>query len=261
MLSFPFYEQISKLAFLHLEIGSGYSETDSCRRSVIKLDIHTMGGAPFMPNFDFSTWLRDVPNNMVTVERYGNPLATANSSSLFPELLPHTVLKMTGYVKASAEKYIDINEKQVSMKTEHQSYERYNKMDNNHGVQGKILGGMLHFCDDINACQITLCNTLVGKIDACPPGHKSIPLHFRNIRNTKKKNILDRFQVYWCTVLNSSSESANRFLFGGFYTRHRDNPLTGAKYCKPHFLGVSMLWNDYPITFCLGSDYELAYDR
>lgn len=43
-------------------------------RNVQKLDIYTMDGAQFTPNLNFSTWLRDIPDNMVTVERYGKQL-------------------------------------------------------------------------------------------------------------------------------------------------------------------------------------------
>ena len=233
ILSFPYYEQLSKALDLHLDIASGYSQgySDEYRKNVLKLDIYTMGGAQFTPNLNFTTWLRDVPNNMVTIERYGKQLHYAISSSLFPELLPATMRKIAAYVRTAVEKYIDINEKQVhaQLGSEQQNFIfRIGGLDQESGRKSrptKIFGGIYQSCTTTrykyhrDTCT-PIANQLIGTPGRCPFGYKAIPLFVDTI---------EPFEIFWCGTLDSLSIRDNGFVFGGFHSAIRENPLTEKK--------------------------------
>lgn len=259
-LSFPFYEQIINAVNLHLDVAGVYSQehTNGYRRNVQKLDIFTMGGAPFTPNFNFSTWLRDIPYNMVAIERYGKRLHNAISLSLFPELLMTTTRKVSRYVEAAIEKYININEKQIRTQLGgRQQTLIFNQkliggQPQDNGRTTKVFGGIYQTCKKTNEeCQPVI-NKLVGlgSPGRCPLGYMAIPLYVRNY--TSEGN-----EIFWCGALNSTSVHDKGFLFGGFHSYLRDNPLTGDKSCHPYFDDTNLLWNNI-LRICLSSDHKNA---
>lgn len=258
-LTFPLYEQIAKTVNLHLDVASVYSQEhiNGYHQNVQKLDIFTMGGAPFTPNFNFSMWLKDIPNNMVTIDRYGKRLHNAISSSLFPELLTATTRKVSRYVEAAIERYIDINEKQ--MRTQLGSRQQtliFNQrlggddLNQDNGRITKIFGGIYQTCKKAGQRCQQITNTLVGIPGRCPSGYTAIRLFDRIYSEAGN-------EIFWCGALNSFSVHDKGFLFGGFHSYLRVNPLTGEKFCHPYFDQIELLMSNI-LSVCLSSDHKNA---
>ena len=267
--SFPFFETFNKLIHLQLDVSSSNSQESmqTYRQHVMKLDIFTMGGAPFTPQFNLTDWMEDIPSNMVTIDRYANPLSAAVASSLFPELLSSTTDIVSGYVHNAIENYINNNQKSLE-----------NTLSDD---KPQIKTGTLSQCNDQN---ITLCSkTLAGVCQYCNEPkdcpnnfNRGYPAHIHEHRLhgavvyimflhpcpiTYYPN--SKLSMYWYTgpgVIKSSEVKLNMesiLLFGGYYSSEKDNPVTGTKSCKPYFKEYSLLDNN-KLVLCLSTDYELA---
>ena len=246
-LSFPFFETLKKHIDLHLDVSSSHSRENiqTYRQNVMKLDIFTMGGAPFTPHFNLTDWMEDIPSNMVTIDRYANPLSSAVASSLFPELLSSTTDIVSGYIHNAIEKYVNNN--QINIKR-----------------------GTLSQCNDQN---ITLCSYyFAGVIQSCqsykPDQDCSTQLSRRYIHGSSKRKVsllsglrcpLHYITVTWYTAEAQpyDLEDIEHFLFGGYYSTEKNNPVTGSKSCKPYFKEHSLFYGN-DLVLCLSTDHELA---
>ena len=213
------------------------------RQNIMKLDIFTVGGDPFSPEFNLTRWLQDIPNNMVTVDCYANPLHTAVSLSQFPELLPSTTRKISSYIQSATQKYIDSNRK---------SLEYFEKCNSGSTRRcSKVISGINSY--STSDLHMYSADYLSFSEHGCPKTH----------------NLIHLFQygdwtTYWCTKLNQSSENNTlTYLFGGFFSKSRNNPVTGEYNCKKNFADIRVDYVDIMphLSFCLSTDYELAKEH
>ena len=255
--SFPIFESLNKSFNLHLDVSYSHSQQSiqTYRQHVMKLDIFTMGGAPFTPHFNLTDWMEDIPSNMVTIDRYANPLSSAVASSLFPELLSSTTDIVSGYIHKAIENYINNNQK--SLESVHVD---------------KIKTGTLSRCNDHN---ITLCsNTLAGVQQYCKSNKIECDtqfdrhyISFGSLKNTifllkdfrcPLKSTNDITAVWYTAEAQPSDlEHLEHILFGGYYSTEKNNPVTGSKTCKPYFKRHGLFYDD-ELVLCLSTDYELA---
>ena len=251
-LTFPASDLIRKI----IDVGGATSkrtiDVENYRHQVMKLEIFTMGGAPFNPNFNMSDWLADISNNMVVVDRHADLLHGAIIPSLFPELRPETTNMVSYYVRNATDSYINNNK--VGRTTFIHS-KRQHKAEapslNDYNTISHIITGIHENCiSSDSSYNYRISVSLTG--GECLTGAEHRQVTLRNVYYSSQKCNL---KTFWCTA-STTSYNTRSYLFGGYYSDQKDNPVTGSKSCKPHYQRVSIIFNVLHI--CLSSDYELA---
>ena len=252
-LTFPAVDLIRKIIDVGGATSQATRDVESYRHQIMKLEIFTMGGALFNPNFNMSEWLADIPNNMVVVDRHADLLHGAIIPSLFPELRPETTNMVSSYIRNATDKYINNNQVArpnfIHTKRQHKA-EAPNL--NGYNAISHIITGIQEKCIrsvDNSHLRHTLVS-LTGVDCLAGAEHRQVELY--SVYYSSEDCTLT---TIWCTDL-TPSHNTRSYLFGGYYSNEKDNPVTGSKSCKPNFYTQYLLYGWLKI--CLSSDYELA---
>ncbi|KAK3594372.1 hypothetical protein CHS0354_032881 [Potamilus streckersoni] len=245
--------------------------TDQYYKSRTHSKIHTFGGPVFTPNnYSANTWSEGLDDNLVAMDRSGDPIYYVITPEVLPNIPEPTVFEIYSHV-----------EKAVKLYYEHNTYRGCTDMDSpNFNFQANV---------DDNSCQQSFTNYTFGGVYqtclepgrncwskwsqknpitgdySCPPGYKSVFLsdflepvcytcwRWLWYRYTCCDSIRNR--AYWCAAEGEVRQQSG-FLFGGVFTENTINPLTQAKSCPSKFYPLRLLTD---LTICVSDDYELGY--
>lgn len=71
--------------------------------------VYTYGGPPIRDNFTISYWEENLPNNLVAIDREGDPLHYLITAEALPELPEEVVFEMSALVLKSLQRYYKNN--------------------------------------------------------------------------------------------------------------------------------------------------------
>ena len=71
--------------------------------------MYTYGGPPIRDNFTISYWEENLPNNLVAIDREGDPLHYLITTEALPELPEEVVFEMSAMVLKSLQRYYKNN--------------------------------------------------------------------------------------------------------------------------------------------------------
>ena len=255
----------------------------------------TIGGPPFTPNLTLAEWEQGVADNLVSIDRSGDPLHFVINPTTLPTLPETTVRTVAKLLKSAINRYYKANTRPGCTDP---GAENFNFQANLNDKTCKppttnfTFGGIYQTCTvDPNNLAENLCtdgpqpalqkNLLTGDL-SCPPQYTPILLHSgivtHVIHKPKCNNVchhcgwwsrcchcesvmasfLSRayYSTYWCAALNGVQVNQNEgYLFGGYYTSKISNPITGAMSCPQFYTAVHMFEDT---TLCVSSDYERA---
>ena len=84
-------------------------DIDQFRSNTVFSSMFSIGGPPFRVNFSVSQWEEQLPDELVAVDRAGDPLHFAITSGSLPELTERMVNKLRSTVKKAIKDYYDQN--------------------------------------------------------------------------------------------------------------------------------------------------------
>ncbi|XP_013403892.1 macrophage-expressed gene 1 protein [Lingula anatina] len=234
----------------------------------------TVGGPPFRSNFTLDQWVDDLQNNLVAVDREGDPLYYIITTGTLPELPLDTVRDLADSVQKAVESYYLYNVYRGCTSVDSPNFSYIANFDDNTCVNpftNFTFGGVYQTCSG-GLCSPgdSLVNHKTGTY-SCPPQYTAVLLNEGKLRQCHREcnHFLfitygchdvcnDRnYQIYWCAATGEVPQESG-FLFGGTYTANADNPLTQGKSCPVHFTALK-LGVPLPIYICVSDDYELGF--
>ena len=239
----------------------------------------THGGPPFkLSNFSYGDWENGILNNLVAIDRRGQPLYTAISSVNLPELPDVLLLQTIQYIYKAISKYYKINTHYGCTDSGSPNFNFQANVDDDSCKmtrQNYTFGGIFQTCEnalsDFDVCESALQTNPLTQDYSCPTGYRPILLHTGTLTQTttidvckdhcgflhischkvcQKRDIIiyGTYRAYWCAFPpNKTVGSDTGYLFGGIYTSKEQNPITGARSCPMSF---------YPLHF--GEDMEVC---
>ena len=84
-------------------------DLDTYRQNVAHSRIHTYGGPPYRANFSVNQWEDGLPNNLVAIDRSGDPLHYAITAQALPELPENLTMQLSRFVLKSIQHYYKHN--------------------------------------------------------------------------------------------------------------------------------------------------------
>ena len=86
-----------------------HTVSDTYTKNVMDSKVYTYGGPPIRDNFTISYWEENLPNNLVAIDREGDPLHYLITTEALPELPEEVVFEMSAMVLKSLQRYYKNN--------------------------------------------------------------------------------------------------------------------------------------------------------
>ncbi|XP_031573631.1 macrophage-expressed gene 1 protein-like isoform X2 [Actinia tenebrosa] len=252
-------------------------DLDTYLKNVAHSKIYTYGGPPYRANFSINQWEDGLPNNLVAIDRSGDPLHYTITPEALPELPEFLALDLSRFVLKSIKTYYKHNSIKGCTDASSPNFNFQAVLDD-HSCKAPYtnftFGGVFQNCSISGSPSTNPCGAFQQKNPkkndyACPDGYNAVLLHqgltpttchrechgwwiFKSCHNDCG---YARYNTYWCVATGSVKDHSG-YLFGGLYTKIAMNPVTGTASCPPKL---------YPQRFgpegmyvCISDDYELA---
>ncbi|XP_059156146.1 macrophage-expressed gene 1 protein-like [Physella acuta] len=259
---------------------SQQTDTSAYLNQVTHSYIQTFGGPNFRSNMTVDEWALEVDNNLVPMDRTGDPLYFFITTQTLPELPPITVAEVENLVKESIETYYEMNTIRGCTKLDAPNFSFSANFDDGscHSQATNLtFGGVFQTCQvsgtflHTDPCHnLNQVNPRAGGY-SCPPSYTPVPLlTVSGSPNVESRRVCHRcwlffhcchteqvvssstYSSYWCAA-TGPVERDSGYLFGGFYTGGGKNPITDTVGCPTGFYPLHILRDT---TLCLSDDYE-----
>ena len=245
--------------------------------------METYGGPVFKPlNFSLNDWADEIGDELVALDRSGDPLYFLITPYSLPEL-PHSVVyKVIQSVKSAIELYYKFNTYRGCTNPDSPNFSFQANVDDGTCKPPNTnftFGGVYRTCSRSGQLSTNLCsgldqkNPLTGDY-SCPPNYK-----FVSIAESKRSGSESvhrchscylffhcchdeaiygnaEYSSYWCVADENVPEQSG-FLFGVLYTTAVSNPITQSKTCPLYFYPLNI---GSDIKVCISDDYELGFE-
>lgn len=263
----------------------GSSVTDQMMQTYASSQTHstvyTYGGQPYKPlNFSINDWVDGIGNDLVAVDRSGDPLHFLITKEQFPELPDSIRVQTYDSVQGAISAYFRFNTYKGCTDINSPNFNfNANVDDGTCFPPGKnmTIGGLYQTCefsgDTEDLCDtLTLKNKKTGTFN-CGEGYQSALLYQGNVTKTEIRQECESYMIFWkkchdvvyegkasystfwCYAHTGEAPPQSGYLFGGIYTKTVTNPVTKSQSCPPYYQPMLITSDMY---VCLADDYELG---
>ncbi|NWH80454.1 MPEG1 protein, partial [Piaya cayana] len=264
-----------------LETSSGFVKQYLENRTNSRVE--SIGGTPFYPGITLKTWQEGMRNQLVALDRSGLPLYFFINPSTLPELPAPTVKKLSKRVEMAARRYYTFNTYPGCTDATSPNFNFHANADDGscEGARTNFtFGGVFQECvglagpDSSVLCRaLEQKNPLTGAF-SCPTdytpvllgmqereeGHSHLECHDKCIlgffchRECQDVFSLSKvqFSAYWCATSGPLAPGSG-YLFGGLFSTHSTNPITGAQSCPSAYFPLKLFDE---LRVCVSQDYE-----
>lgn len=267
-----------------VNFNHGTTTTDSTVTKYLSLRSHssvrTHGGPPFKPvNFSINEWVDGIGDNIVAIDRSGDPLNFLVNTNTFPLLPISLIEQVASVIQEAIVTYYKYNTIKGCTNVNSPNFNVEANVDDGSCYDaGKNLtfGGVYQTCDYTGDLSHNLCNDLTTVnpktgSNACPEGYEAVPLFNGNTSKTETNQECDSYFVfwkkchnihhygsasyntYWCAAVKDNVPDDSGYLFGGIYTSVLTNPLAKAHSCPPAYKPLHITTD---LSICVSDDYE-----
>lgn len=243
--------------------------------------VYTYGGQPYKPvNFSVNEWVDTIGNDLVAIDRSGDPLHFLINKEQFPELPKSIRVQTYDSIKAAISAYYRFNTYKGCTDINSPNFNFNANVDDGTCLPaGKNLsiGGVYQTCefagDTADLCdELTLKNKKTGNFN-CGEGYQSALLYQGNVTKTEIRQECESYMIFWkkchdvvfhgeasystfwCYAHAAEAPPNSGFLFGGIFTKTVANPVTKSQSCPPSYQ-PTMITSDMYV--CLSDDFELG---
>ena len=266
-----------------IDFGSSKTVTDTLVTQYAQSRTHSTvrshGGPIYKPlNFSVNDWATDIDNNLVAIDRAGDPLHFLITSELFPELPVSTLAQVGNTIEQAIASYYKFNTHKGCTKLDSPNFNFHANVDDGScEMPGSnlSLGGMFQNCtfegDTTNLCETrTTTNPKTGAL-TCPEGYDAVLLYRGNVSATEIDHQCEGFMIfwkkchdsprygsaqyntYWCAAHAQEAPPKSGYLFGGVYDNIKVNPLTQDHSCPQYFYPLPVADE---LKVCVSDDFE-----
>eukprot|EP00111_Clytia_hemisphaerica_P021125 TCONS_00062224-protein len=253
------------------------SNVAAYQNNVAGSSIHTHGGAPYRANFTTDQWEDSLADNLIAIDKAGDPLYFAITSETLPELPDMLAIQLSSIVEDSIKAYYKHNIVKGCTNPDSPSFNFAAILDDKSCdklSKNFTFGGVYQVCNDNSDgfCHARYLQKNFKTDDfRCPEeyqdiaGHPTIKYDASCYQKCKdEKDVLNiwsdcisncifaYYQPHWCAYIGKTDDRG--YLFGGLYNSISSNPLTGDKSCPPGFYG--QLFGPEDMVICISDDYE-----
>ncbi|KAL9850604.1 LOW QUALITY PROTEIN: macrophage-expressed gene 1 protein [Geothlypis trichas] len=264
-----------------LDVSSGFTKQYLENRTNSRVE--SIGGAPFYPGITLKTWQDRIQNQLVALDRSGLPLYYFIKPSTLPELPVPTVRRLARRVELAIRRYYTFNTAPGCTDPSSPNFNFHANTDDGscEGTMANFtFGGVFQECVGLGGPDTgALCraleqrNPLTGAF-SCPAtytpvllgmqereeGHSHLECHNKCTlgifchRECQDVFWLSRvqFSAYWCAASGPVAPDSG-YLFGGLFSTHSANPITGAPSCPSGFFPLKLFGE---LRVCVRQDYE-----
>ncbi|BFZ08576.1 hypothetical protein BsWGS_11613 [Bradybaena similaris] len=234
-------------------------------------------------NMSLDDWTEGVDENLVPIDRSGDPLYFLVTPGTLPELPATTVAGVEEIVRQSIELYYEMNTFRGCTKLGAPNFSFSANFDDGscHSKPTNLtFGGVFQTCTTNgqylyhDPCTgVNVVNTKTGSL-TCPPSYTAIQLqsgtrnaqtessppdckkckHHKKCCTTTQFYAEAIYSTYWCAASGPVAKESG-YLFGGLYTSTSENLVTGAKGCPARFYARQMFTD---LNICISDDYEFG---
>ena len=268
-----------------IKLSYGSSSVDEISSNTRHVRTTTHGGPPFrLGNFSYIDWQNELPDNLVAIDRRGEPLSFVITTTNLPELPDVLLMKTADFVYQAIARYYKINTIMGCTDIGSPNFNFHANLGDNscrNDRQNFTFGGIYQTCYDYFSNRICKdyqqINPLTGDY-SCPDGYDSVLLHTGIVKklgfytwflnhwlpcpwkNCRQKSyqtmaiVYASYQAYWCYARPGSEVLADSgYMFGGAYTSKSPNPVTRTSSCPPFY---DTLHFAEDIKVCVSNDEE-----
>lgn len=245
--------------------------------------VETYGGPIFKPvNFSLNDWGDEIGDDLVPLDRAGDPLFFLITPYSLPELPNSVVYKLIQSVKTAIEMYYKFNIYRGCTNTDSPNFSFQANVDDGTCKAPSTnftFGGVYQKCNRNGGLSRNLCtgldqkNPLTGDY-SCPPNYEAVSIQESTRSSSESVHKCHRcwlfahccndhtvygsatYSAYWCVARGSVQEQSG-FLFGGLYTNTVSNPVTRSRQCPLYFYPLNI---GHDMKVCVSDDYELGYE-
>ncbi|XP_074650903.1 macrophage-expressed gene 1 protein-like [Tubulanus polymorphus] len=241
--------------------------------------IFTYGGPAFRANFTLNQWEDGLHDNLVAVDRFGDPLHYAITPETFRDLPLHDVKQLAETVREAVESYYKHNAYKGCTNSNSKNFDIDANIDDGtcKGSSNNFtFGGVYQTCQSpLGDCgKYAQVNPKTGTY-SCPDDYESVLIHngpgfvckekchgwwiFKRCHTecyvTGANTGTPLYRTYWCAATHTVQPNSG-YLFGGTYTTSQSNPLTKQQNCPTHFYPLKMTESAF---VCVSDDYEFGF--
>ncbi|BFZ08575.1 hypothetical protein BsWGS_11615 [Bradybaena similaris] len=233
-------------------------------------------------NMSLDDWTEGVDENLVPIDRSGDPLYFLVTPGMLPELPATTVADVEKIVRQSIELYYEMNTIRGCTKLGAPNFSFSANFDDGscHSKPTNLtFGGVFQTCTTNgqflyhDPCTgLNVVNTKTGSMN-CPKSYTAIELQSGR-KNAQTENRRDchgcwlffecchtsqfyaeaEYSTYWCAATGPVAAESG-YLFGGLYTSTSENLVIGAKGCPATYYARQMFTD---LNICISDDYEFG---
>lgn len=258
--------------------SSDSSLLDEYTKSTTFSRVLTYGGPPFRANFTLDQWEDDLPNNLVTIDRAGDPLHFAVTPGSLPEISQNLAFQLATVVERAVLQYYKHNTYKGCTDSDAPNFSFQANLDDGScrsPYNNFTFGGVYQTCQIQDSPSSNPCGALLQKNPltagySCPVNYDPVLLHQTGTPTTCHRDCHSCWlffkcchtdcgralvSTYWCVAKGKVSVNTG-YLFGGLYSDKVINPVSQDHRCplkfKPLRFGATM-------RVCVSDDYELGF--
>ncbi|KAL9954963.1 hypothetical protein ACROYT_G042554 [Oculina patagonica] len=148
-------------------------DIDQFRSNTVFSSVFSIGGPPFRVNFSVNQWEEQLPDELVAIDRMGDPLHFVITSGSLPELSERMVNKLRSTVKKAIKQYYDRNTIKGCMKLDSPNFSfQANVGDDSSCIMNSSVTSNLTFGGIYQTCECKDCDSYVNtpnKETVCKP--------------------------------------------------------------------------------------------
>ncbi|XP_060066087.1 macrophage-expressed gene 1 protein-like [Ylistrum balloti] len=267
------------------EGSSHEQELQEFSNNVAHATIKTYGGPSYLPqNFQLDDWAKRMDENMVAVDKEGTPLYYFITASAFPDLPNYIIPDLFNQIRHAVYLYYKFNTYRGCTDVNKQNFNRIANVEDGTCTPPSTnftFGGVYQTCTQDAVFQHDHCsdyiteNPLTGS-QTCPSDFFPVLLDKSEVIKTETTRECHRVwyklwigkkctdvpvpgsvtvSSYWC-VANGDVPQSSGYMFGGLFTPHITNLLTGGSSCPQNFKHLPL---QDGMTICVTQDFDAGF--
>ena len=249
---------------------------DEYTQNIVYSTVYTFGGPPFRVNFTINKWEDQLLDELVAVDRSGDPLHFAITPGSVPELSEELVFKLANVVEKAIKQYYEHNTIKGCTKMDSPNFSFQANLDDGScesPTNNYTFGGVYQTCQCEGSPSSNPCGSFLQKNPltadySCSSGYEPVMVHQGRTPDSCYTEChgwwifkscdsycgFASYDTYWCVAKGSVPRNTG-YLFGGLYSNVLKNPVTQHHSCPMKFYALRF---GATMQVCVSDDYELG---